>query len=69
MDYIGYDFRSIRENIAYGYRSAVDVVRGWMSSPGHQANLLASNVTEIGVSVRSNARGVLFFTQIFGTRL
>ena len=28
------------ENIAWGYRSAAEVVNAWMQSPGHRANIL-----------------------------
>ncbi|WP_229799512.1 CAP domain-containing protein, partial [Couchioplanes azureus] len=28
------------ENIAWGYRSAREVVNGWLNSPGHRRNLL-----------------------------
>jgi uncharacterized protein YkwD len=68
-DYAGYDFRSIRENIAAGYTSAASVVSGWMNSAGHRANILAADITHIGVSVRANAAGQLYFTQNFGARL
>jgi uncharacterized protein YkwD len=37
-----------RENIAMGQRSAEDVVRAWLNSPGHYANIM-SNSRFIGV--------------------
>lgn len=45
----GYRWRAVRENVAVGYAEARDVVRGWAGSPGHRANMLAQDVTEIGV--------------------
>jgi uncharacterized protein YkwD len=39
-----------------------------MNSPGHRANILSTDITEIGVSVQTNARGVMFFCQNFGSR-
>ncbi|MDC0738615.1 CAP domain-containing protein [Cognatishimia sp. SS12] len=46
----GYQFCVIAENIAQGHRSPRAVTRGWISSPGHRANLLDYSVTEIGVT-------------------
>lgn len=37
------------ENIAAGYVSPADVMTGWMNSSGHRANILSTNVREIGV--------------------
>ena len=37
------------ENIAQGYKTPADVMRGWMSSDGHRGNILHPNFTEIGV--------------------
>jgi uncharacterized protein YkwD len=47
----GYVPMSLRENIAQGQRDADEVVEGWLDSPGHRKNLLASDVDEIGVGV------------------
>ncbi len=54
------------ENIAFGYTSASSVMSAWMASSGHRANILNPNFTEIGVSVRADSAGRLFFTQAFG---
>ena len=32
-----------------GYSSPEGVVQGWMKSPGHKANILGADYTEIGV--------------------
>ena len=39
------------ENIAKGYRSPAAVVRGWMHSKGHRANILSPKFTHLGVGV------------------
>ena len=49
IDEVGYQWRSIRENAASGQLSAKQVVKGWMNSPGHRANILSDDVTEIGI--------------------
>ncbi|GAB3459679.1 hypothetical protein GCM10027570_43980 [Streptomonospora sediminis] len=37
------------ENVAAGYSSAEAVMEGWMNSPGHRANILNCDNTEVGV--------------------
>ena len=49
------------ENIAKGYRSPAAVVRGWMHSKGHRANILSPKFTHLGVGV---CRG--YWVQTFG---
>jgi uncharacterized protein YkwD len=49
------------ENIAMGYNSVESVVRGWMKSPGHRANILNPKHTKIGVGFYKN-----YWCQQFG---
>ena len=52
----GYDFVNIGENLALGdFESDEALVRAWMDSPGHRANILGLRYKEIGIAV---ARGV-----------
>ncbi len=54
------------ENIAWGYRSAAEVVNAWMKSPGHRANILNCRSKAVGVGVAFNAGGNAYYTQVFG---
>jgi len=45
----GYGSSFVGENIAAGYSSPESAVNGWMNSPGHKANILNADYTEIGV--------------------
>lgn len=45
----GYRWRSYRENVAAGQGSPREVVVTWMNSAGHRANILADDVTQVGV--------------------
>jgi len=48
----GYPSNSaIRENIAAGYSGADAVVQAWIDSPGHYANILATDIQAIGVAL------------------
>ncbi len=53
------------ENIAKGYPTAAAVVKGWMNSPGHRANILNCGLRAIGVGMASGPGGPLW-TQDFG---
>ena len=68
----GYDYRTIGENLATGYRGAAAVVDGWMHSPGHRANILGRDFDEVGVAVSdrspvANYRGPMYVA-IYGAR-
>ncbi len=49
MRSLGITYSAAGENIAMGYASAEAVVNAWMNSPGHRANILSENYTNIGV--------------------
>jgi uncharacterized protein YkwD len=46
----GYGWASLAENIAGGYPSIAAVVAGWVKSPSHCRNLMAPNLTQIGLA-------------------
>jgi uncharacterized protein YkwD/stress response protein SCP2 len=58
--------RTIGENIACGQRSPAEVVRGWMNSPGHRANILKPDFTHIGIGLAGGGTAGTYWTQLFG---
>ena len=62
---VGYNWRTYGENVAMGYSTAAAVMRGWMNSSGHRANILNCSFAEIGIGVANGSRG-MFWTQDFG---
>ncbi|TVR44692.1 MAG: CAP domain-containing protein [Planctomycetota bacterium] len=46
-----YNFITVGENIAMGYTSITAVMNAWMNSPGHRANILNPDYTEMGAAV------------------
>ena len=60
----GYRFSAWAENVAMGYPDAASVMDGWMNSPGHRANILSGNVTEIGVGLAYAADGAPYWTMV-----
>ncbi len=54
------------ENIAWGYTTANEVIKAWMASPRHRANMLNCGAKSIGTGVVYAANGVPYYTQVFG---
>jgi uncharacterized protein YkwD len=48
----GYAYRRVAENLALCACDAAEVVRLWLTSAGHRANLLDPNVSEMGADTR-----------------
>ena len=65
MEDFGLRFSAAGENIAYGQKTASEVMNAWMNSAGHKANILSSAYTTIGVGVAKAANGTLYWTQMF----
>lgn len=63
----GYAWRAVGENIAAGQRSAEEVVRGWLESPGHCKNIMSGAYTQLGVGFSTNtaARYQTYWVQNF----
>ncbi|GEM_PF-2368257 len=58
-------YTSLGENIGMGTENAKDIVRAWMESEGHRANILQPEFTHLGVGVARGDNGYLFWTQNF----
>lgn len=65
MENFGIRFSAAGENIAMGQRTPEEVMRAWMNSPGHKANILGRQYTQIGVGYAKNSKGVPYWTQMF----
>ena len=67
----GYENASVMaENIGLGAPDPAQAVANWMKSPGHRANILNPELTEIGVGYAYNARDPNrhYWVQDFGRR-
>jgi uncharacterized protein YkwD len=62
----GYDGGTIGENIAAGQASASAVMRSWMASSGHRANILNCAYTALGVGYATGGSYGYYWTQDFG---
>ncbi|WP_315190918.1 CAP domain-containing protein [Capnocytophaga sputigena] len=58
----GYKWSTWAENVAMGQQNEEEVMKSWLKSPGHCANIMNPDVTEVGV-----ARSDTYWTQLFAT--
>lgn len=65
MKQFGISYTAAGENIAKGQRTPESVMDGWMNSPGHKANILNANFTEIGVGYVTDSGGTTYWVQHF----
>ena len=62
MKAFGVTYKSAAENIAQGQRNASEVVKAWMESSGHRANIMNPSFTHIGVGLSDSG---YYWTQQF----
>jgi uncharacterized protein YkwD len=62
---VGYRENLVGENIAYGPKSAEEVVQGWLDSPGHCENIMDPRFAEMGIAyAASHAKRGLYWVQV-----
>jgi uncharacterized protein YkwD len=63
-----YDFSLVGENIAFAENTPLaEVFQGWMDSKPHRENILRKDFTSIGLGLKRNAKGEIYYTQVFAT--
>jgi len=55
----------VAENIAMGQSCCQEVVRDWMNSPGHRANILNGSYKRIGAAAYRTPDGTTYWCQQF----
>jgi uncharacterized protein YkwD len=55
---------TVSENLAYSYSTPQATLNAWLNSTGHKANL-DGDFTHFGLSIRANADGKKYYTNIF----
>jgi uncharacterized protein YkwD len=60
----GASWRAVAENIANGQRTADEVVRGWLASSGHRANIERCIYTRHGVGYAAGRWTHVFYTPL-----
>jgi uncharacterized protein YkwD len=59
--------RGVGENVAYGNVTPEQLVKMWMDSPGHRANILNPAFTHLGVGDVKTSTGRVYGVQVFLT--
>jgi uncharacterized protein YkwD len=68
LDAVGYDWLEVGENIAQGTdETLADIMKLWMGSELHRANILNKDFKQIGIGIVKNDKGEVYYTQVFGT--
>jgi uncharacterized protein YkwD len=65
----GYAWRTVGENIAAGAADADTVTQGWLDSPGHCANIMGPQFTQMGIgyAVNDKSKAGIYWSQVFGS--
>ncbi len=69
LDRVGYDYLFAGENLALNFNDSKKVMKAWLDSPSHRANLMNENYTEIGIGVAEGlfeGKEVVLAVQFFG---
>ena len=69
---VGYSYTTAGENLAIDFTQAENIQSAWMNSPGHRANIMNGNFTEIGIGIANgmyNGHQTTIVVQMFGNPL
>jgi len=68
LDDVGYDWMEVGENIAQATdETAADIIKLWMGSELHRANIMNKDLRQVGIGIAKNAKGEVYYTQDFAT--
>lgn len=70
LDQVDYNYKYAGENLAVNFTESRDVTLAWMNSPGHRANIVKKEYTEIGIATAEGfyeGHKATFVVQFFGT--
>ncbi len=62
LDRVKYAWRAVGENIAHNQRNVEQVLKDWLSSPGHCSNLMSPDFEQTGI-----AQVNWYWTQVYAT--
>lgn len=68
LDAVGYKYTYAGENLAVDFTDSMDVEEAWMNSPGHRANIVKPEYTQIGIGTAEGVyqgRPTIFVVEFF----
>ena len=66
---VGYKYTHAGENLAVNFSDSNDVIRAWLNSPTHKANIINGDYTQIGIATAQGTyegQRTVFVVQLFG---
>lgn len=67
----GYDYQYVGENLAAEFSALDSLVRAWLASPSHRANIMDAHFAETGIGIargERNGKKAWLVVQHFGTQ-
>ncbi len=61
----GIEYLAVGENIARNWKTPEEVMKAWLSSKGHRANILSKKFTNIGIGKAISQNGDIYWVQLF----
>lgn len=58
-------FLAVGENIARNWKTPEEVMKAWISSKGHRANIMSEKFSQIGVGKAVSSNGDIYWVQLF----
>ncbi|WP_318618198.1 S-layer homology domain-containing protein [Sporosarcina sp. YIM B06819] len=68
LDTFNYKWTAYGENIAKGQLTPEEVVKDWMDSPTHRANIINNKFTHIGTGSATDATGTIYWVHEFSRK-
>jgi uncharacterized protein YkwD len=66
---VGYQWLAYGENVAGGFRTAEEIMTGWLRSPGHCANIMGREYSEAGAAwARGTGRYKIYWVLVMAGR-
>lgn len=65
LQHFGVNYKTAGENIAAGQKTPEEVMKSWMNSSGHRANILNPKYTQLGIGYYKGGSYVVYWTQLF----
>lgn len=67
IDAVGYKYMHAGENLGLKFATAPGLLKAWLNSPTHRANIMNANYDEIGIGIAYGSNGSSYVTAHYGS--
>lgn len=60
----GYKFSTSYENVGSGFSTPTTMLKAWMNSPPHRANVLSRDAKDVGIGIAVGSDGAMYWTML-----